>query len=150
MSKIDETLKKIAAGTTKANSPTSSSTKGSRRKRGTAVKAQPTPRQEFTDLPGDPDRRSAPASVILDNHPLDTRNWAPAGVYPPAVEGRQVHARLFAMSNLDELHLTFEFICGGHIGLPAYWQNSLELAFNQSWQYAGSLSGCAAAGVWKR
>jgi len=56
---------------------------------------------------------------------------------------RQVHSRLFAMSNLDELrHLTFEsFKLRGHIGLPPFQADSLERAYNHSWQYAQSLEG---------
>ena len=56
---------------------------------------------------------------------------------------QQVHSRLFAMSNLDELRqLTFEtFKPRGHIGLPPFQADSLERAYNHSWQYAQSLNG---------
>ena len=56
---------------------------------------------------------------------------------------QQVRQRLFAMSNLENLHhLTFEnFKPRGHVGLSARKATSLETAFNQSRQYAQSLKG---------
>ena len=47
------------------------------------------------------------------------------------------------MSNLDELrHLTFEsFKSRGHIGLPPFQADSLERAYNHSWQFAQTLNG---------
>ena len=47
------------------------------------------------------------------------------------------------MSNLDELrHLTFKaFKLRGHIGLPSFQADSLERAYNHSWQFAQSLKG---------
>ena len=56
---------------------------------------------------------------------------------------QQVHQRLFALSNLDELEqLTFDnFQPRGHVGLRAAQANSLEYSFNQSQQFAQSLKG---------
>jgi DNA replication protein DnaC len=56
---------------------------------------------------------------------------------------QQIHQRLYALSNLDELrHLTFDnFQQRGRIGLGAWQADSLELALNHSQQYARSLNG---------
>lgn len=56
---------------------------------------------------------------------------------------QQIHQRLYALSNLDELrHLTFNnFQRRGRVGLGAWQADSLELAFNHSQQYARSLNG---------
>lgn len=56
---------------------------------------------------------------------------------------QQIRQRLFAMSNLDNLrHLTFEnFKPRGHIGLSSRKADSLEMAYNQSRQYAQSQDG---------
>ena len=56
---------------------------------------------------------------------------------------KQVHKRLFSLSNLDELgHLTFDnFEPRGRIGLSGYQADSIELASNQANQFAQSLQG---------
>jgi DNA replication protein DnaC len=56
---------------------------------------------------------------------------------------QQVHDRLFALSNLDELdNLTFEnFLPRGQVGLRSVQADSLELAYNQARQFAQSLKG---------
>jgi len=56
---------------------------------------------------------------------------------------QQVHNRLYALSNLEELHhLTFEnFQPRGRIGLGPVQADSLERAFNHSQQFAGRLDG---------
>jgi DNA replication protein DnaC len=56
---------------------------------------------------------------------------------------KQIHQRLYALSNLDELrHLTFDnFQRRGRIGLGPWQADSLELAFNQAQQFARSLDG---------
>ena len=56
---------------------------------------------------------------------------------------QQVHRRLFALSNLDELcHLTFEnFQPRGRIGLRPLQADSLERAYNHARQFAQSLNG---------
>lgn len=56
---------------------------------------------------------------------------------------KQIHQRLYALSNLDELrHLIFDnFQRRGRIGLGPWQADSLELAFNQAQQFARSLNG---------
>ena len=56
---------------------------------------------------------------------------------------QQIHARLFALSNLDELsHLTFDnFQPRGRIGLRPLQADSLEQAYNQARLFAQSLNG---------
>ena len=56
---------------------------------------------------------------------------------------QQVHRRLYSLSNLDELrHLTFDnFQPRGRIGIGKYQADSIELAYNQSHQFAESLQG---------
>lgn len=56
---------------------------------------------------------------------------------------QDIHRRLFAMSNLDELaNLTFEtFKPRGHFALPPRLADNLESAFNSAQQYARSLTG---------
>ncbi len=55
----------------------------------------------------------------------------------------EIHNRLFAMSNLEELrHLTFDtFQPGGHIGLAPNHASSLEMAYNHAQQFAQSQKG---------
>jgi DNA replication protein DnaC len=56
---------------------------------------------------------------------------------------QQVHRRLFALSNLDELsHLTFEnFQPRGRIGLRPLQADSLERAYNHARQFSQTLNG---------
>lgn len=56
---------------------------------------------------------------------------------------QQVHQRLFALSNLNELsHLTFDnFQPRGRIGLGPWQADSLEQAYNHARQFAQSLNG---------
>lgn len=56
---------------------------------------------------------------------------------------QQVHERLFALSNLEELHhLTFEnFQLRGRFGLGPWQADSVEYAFNHAQQYARNLKG---------
>jgi len=56
---------------------------------------------------------------------------------------QQVHQRLFALSNLNELsHLTFDnFQPRGRIGLGPWQADSLEQAYNHARQFAQSLDG---------
>jgi DNA replication protein DnaC len=123
-SKIDATLKKMAAGTPKAITPTSSS----------------------TETLGDPDcphchglgyvRHDAePGSP--DFGKLDICTCRQGDVM------RQVRDRLFSISHLDELKgLTFDsFQPRGRIGLGERQANSLEFAHNAARQYAASLKG---------
>jgi len=131
--RIDETLKKIAAATSKESSPTSSNTED-----GT------TPAQ--SDLLGDPDCPHCQGLGYL-------RAEVPVG-HPDfgkilsctcrqAQVSQQVHRRLYSLSNLDELrHLTFDnFKPRGFIGLSSYQADSIELAYNQAQQFAKSQQG---------
>jgi DNA replication protein DnaC len=56
---------------------------------------------------------------------------------------QQIHQRLFAISNLDNLqHLTFEnFQSRGRIGLGPWQADSLERAFNQAQQFSQNADG---------
>lgn len=56
---------------------------------------------------------------------------------------QQVHRRLYAMSQLTELHhLTFDtFKPRGHVGLPPLQADSLERAYNQARHFASTLEG---------
>ena len=56
---------------------------------------------------------------------------------------KQIHKRLYSLSNLEELsHLTFDnFEPRGLIGLKEYQANSIELAYNQAHQFAHSMQG---------
>jgi DNA replication protein DnaC len=131
--KIDETLKKIAAATSKENSPTSSSTEGE------------TPAQQ-NDLLGDPNcphcgglgylRADVPVGHS-DFGRIQTCSCRQGQV------SQQIHRRLFSLSNLDQLqHLTFEnFELRGRIGLGKYQADSIELAYNQANQFAKTLQG---------
>ncbi len=60
----------------------------------------------------------------------------------PAIQ-KQIRARLFQFSNLDELkHLTFDtFNPRGRVGLGEQQQESIERAYNQARTYAQSLHG---------
>jgi DNA replication protein DnaC len=146
MSKIDETLKKIAAGTTKVNSPTSSNTKRGRQRRLGTAKAQPVLPDEFHDLPGDPNcPNCSGVGYIREDLPVGHPEFGRLQICTcrQAQVSQQVHSRLFALSNLDELRrLTFEsFKPRGHIGLPVFQADSSERAYHHAWQYAHSLDG---------
>ena len=56
---------------------------------------------------------------------------------------KQVHRRLYSLSNLDELrHLTFDnFEPRGRIGQGKYQADSIELAYNQAQQFAQNMNG---------
>ncbi|HSG43645.1 MAG TPA: ATP-binding protein [Anaerolineales bacterium] len=122
-SKIDETLKKIAENTSKANIPTSSS----------------------TSL-GDPNCPHCGGQGYLRadvemGHPNFGR--LEICVCRQRDVSDQVRQRLFSISHLDELKdLTFEsFQPRGRKGLGEMQATSLEMAFNQSQHYAKSLKG---------
>jgi DNA replication protein DnaC len=133
MSKIDKELKKIAAGTTKASSPISSSTKAVSR----------TSQDGFL---GDPDCPiCAGIGYVRLEVPVGHPDFGRLQVCScrQSQVSKQIRQRLFALSNLDELSdLTFEnFQPRGLIGLSPRQADSLELAFNHSQQYAQSLKG---------
>jgi len=130
--KIDETLKKIAAGTSKANSQTTSNTETSH------------PRNE--GLPGDPDCPFCGGLGFLRRDvPLGHPDFGKIEICPCRHQdiSQQVRQRLFALSQLDELcHLTFEnFDPRGRVGLWPQQANSLEQAYNHARQFAQSMNG---------
>jgi DNA replication protein DnaC len=126
--KIEETLKKLAAGTSKGSSQTS------------GIPEKP------TSQAGDPDcphcgglgyiRRDLPVG-----HPdfgrLELCECRHADLRA------LIRSRLFRFSNLDELqHLTFEtFNPQGRVGIGEQQQQSIEYAYNLAHTYAQSLEG---------
>jgi DNA replication protein DnaC len=132
MSKIEETLKKIAAATSKETTPTSSSTS--------------TDWAKTHELPGNPDcpicegigylRRDLPIE-----HP-EFGKLEMCSCRQGQVE-QAIRQRLYSLSNLDELrHLTFEnFLPRGRVGLSPLQADSLEEAYNQAFRFAQSLEG---------
>ena len=110
--RIDETLKKIAAATSKENSPTSSSTEDP------AAPGQ-------ADLLGDPEcPYCGGLGYLRADVPVGHQDFGKIVTCKcrQAQVSQQVHRRLFSLSNLDELrHLTFEnFEPRGRIGLSSY------------------------------
>jgi DNA replication protein DnaC len=126
-SKVDETLKKMAAGTSKASSPTSSSI-------------------ELPPTLGDP---NCPYCGGLGYLRHDTPPGAPdfgkleICTCRQGAVTRQVRERLFSLSHLDELKgLTFEsFNPRGQFSLGKRQALALEGAYNTARQYAASLKG---------
>src|SRR3989304_380936 len=131
--RIDETLRRIAAATSKANSPTTSNTEsqeGARR----------------SELLGDPNcPHCGGLGYLRVDIPLGHPDFGKLQICT-CRQGRvsqQVHRRLFALSNLDELrNLTFEnFQPHGRIGLGPHQVDSLERAYNHARQFAQTLNG---------
>jgi DNA replication protein DnaC len=154
-SKIDATLKKIAAGmpSGKSNSKDAETAKGTRRSaKGTRKNAKKVPARNQAsesrtyDLPGDPD---CPICHGVGYFRLDMPLGHPDFGKLQICTCRQgqvsqhIHQRLFALSNLESLsHLTFEnFKPRGHVGLRPAQADSLELAYNQALQFAQKLDG---------
>jgi DNA replication protein DnaC len=123
-SKIDETLKKIAAATPKASTPTSSS-----------IESLGDPACPHCGGLGYLRRPAEPGAPDFGRLEICVCR-------KPDVT-RQVRERLFAFSHLDELKgLTFEtFEPHGRKGLAELQAKSLEWACNRARQYAGSLQG---------
>jgi DNA replication protein DnaC len=122
-SKIDETLKKIVTGTSKANSPTTSS----------------------TSL-GDPNcPHCGGLGYLRADVPIDHPNFGRLQICVCRQRdvSEQVRSRLYSLSHLDELkELTFEsFQPRGQKGLGEMQAASLEAAFNQARIYAQNLNG---------
>jgi DNA replication protein DnaC len=123
-SKIDETLKKMAAGTSRASTPTLLN----------------------TDTLGDPD---CPYCHGLGYVRHDVEPGSPdfgklhICTCRQGAVMRQVRDRLFSLSHLDELKdLTFDsFQPRGQIGLGERQARSLEIAYNTARQYAATLKG---------
>ena len=131
--RIDETLKRIAAATSKENSPTSSNTED-----------QSAPPK--ADLLGDPEcPHCGGLGYLRTDVPVDDPDFGKVlvCVCRQAQVSKQIHKRLYSHSNLDELtHLTFDnFQPRGLIGLKEYQSDSIELAYNQAQQFAHSLQG---------
>jgi DNA replication protein DnaC len=122
-SKIDETLKKIATNTSKANTPTTSS----------------------TSL-GDPNcPHCGGAGYLRTDIPVGHPNFGRLEICVCRQRdvSQQVRERLYSLSRLDELkELTFEtFQPRGQKGLGEKQAVSLEIAFNQAQHYARNLNG---------
>ena len=122
-SKIDETLKKIATSTSKANTPTTSS----------------------TNL-GDPNCPFCGGQGYLRaDVPVGHPNFGRLEICVCRQRdvSQQVRERLYSLSRLDELKgLTFDtFQPRGQKGLGEMQANSLEMAFNQAHHFASSLNG---------
>ncbi|HEX9386531.1 MAG TPA: ATP-binding protein [Anaerolineales bacterium] len=122
-SKIDETLKKIATSTSKANTPITSS----------------------TSL-GDPNcPYCGGVGYLRSDVPVGHPNFGRLEICVCRQRdvSQQVREHLYSLSHLDELkELTFEsFHPRGQIGLGEKQANSLEMAFNQANHYARNLNG---------
>ena len=122
-SKIDETLKKIVADTSKANSPTTSS----------------------TSL-GDPNcPHCGGLGYLRTDVPLDHPNFGRLQICVCRQRdvSEQVRNRLYSLSHLDELkELTFEsFEPRGQKNLGEKQADSLDRAFNQARHFAQNLNG---------
>ncbi|MCL4560573.1 MAG: ATP-binding protein [Chloroflexi bacterium] len=129
MSKIEETLKKIAAATSKENTPTSSST-------------EPQPRS----LPGDPNCPICGGiGYLRQDVPVGHPDFGKVTICScrQAAVTQSIQARLFRFSNLEALkHLTFDtFQARGRIGLGEYQVVSLESAYNHARQFSKNLQG---------
>jgi DNA replication protein DnaC len=130
--KIDETLKRLAAGMQKSNAGRSSA-------EGENYRAD-------TGMVGDPDCPYCKGLGFLRlDVPVGHPEFGRVQVCScrNQLVGQQVRQRLFQLSNLEELsHLTFEnFNPRGRIGLRPQQADSLEMAYNQARQYAHSLNG---------
>jgi DNA replication protein DnaC len=122
-SRIDETLKKIATNTSKANTPTTSS----------------------TSL-GDPNcPHCGGVGYLRADVPVGHPNFGRLEICVCRQRdvSQQVREHLYSLSHLDELkELTFEsFRPRGQIGIGEKQANSLEMAFNQANHYAKHLNG---------
>jgi DNA replication protein DnaC len=122
-SKIDETLKKIATSTSKANTPITSS----------------------TSL-GDPNcPYCGGVGYLRSDVPVGHPNFGRLEICVCRQRdvSEQVREHLYSLSHLEELkELTFEsFHPRGQIGLGDKQANSLEMAFNQANHYARNLNG---------
>jgi DNA replication protein DnaC len=123
-------LKKIAENTSKANSPTSSSTESG-----------------FpADLAGDPNcPHCGGLGYVRAELPLGHPEFGKLQICTCRRDevARQARRALYAISRLDELtDLTFEnFEPRGHVGLPARQADSLEQAYNTAQQFAQTMNG---------
>lgn len=98
------------------------------------------------DLPGDPEcPYCGGLGYLREDLPVGHPDFGKLEICScrQAQVSQEVRERLFALSNLHELqHLTFEnFAPRGRVGLWPMEADSLELAFNQSNQFARTLNG---------
>jgi DNA replication protein DnaC len=131
--KIDETLKKLAAATPNGKSEAAPSPLSAQEARARG-------------LAGDPDCPLCHGLGYLRRDlPIDHPDFGKLSICTcrQGQVAQLIHNRLFAISNLEHLqHLTFEnFQSRGRVGLGPWQADSLELAFNQSRQFAQTLNG---------
>jgi DNA replication protein DnaC len=126
--KIEETLKRLAAGTLKASSPTHSTSEGS------------------FDRLGDPDCPECHGLGYLRRDlPVNDPEFGRLEICTcrrADVQAR-IRQRLFSLSHLDDMvDMTFEtFSSRGRTGYGQQQQESIERALNQARHYAGTLEG---------
>jgi DNA replication protein DnaC len=130
MSKIDETLKKIAAGIPS----------------GKTEDSEPDLSENIHDLPGDPTCLVCGGLGYLRlDLPVGHPEFGKLQICTcrHGQVTRQIRDRLFSMSNLRELgHLTFEnFKPRGRRGLSPFQADSLEIAFKNSEYFAQHMKG---------
>jgi DNA replication protein DnaC len=126
--KIDETLKKIAAGTQSGKT------------------SEPETFRGPGDLPGDPDCPiCGGVGYLRQELPVGHPDFGKLEVCScrRGEISQRIHRKLFNLSNLEELqHLTFEnFQPRGRIGLRSAQADTLEMAFNQARMFAERLDG---------
>jgi DNA replication protein DnaC len=131
MHSIDETLKKIAAATSRANSPTSSNTER--------------PRQQ-SSLLGDPNCPiCGGVGFVRQDLPVSHPDFGKLQVCVCRQQSlvQSTQQRLFRLSNLDSFRpMTFEsFNPVGRVGLGENQLNSLKYALNQAQHFAQNLNG---------
>jgi DNA replication protein DnaC len=130
MSKIEETLKKIAADTSKGSSPISSNIDAASR----------------SSLPGDPNCPICHGIGFLrQDVPVGHPDFGRAMICPcrQSEVSSSIRNRLYRLSNLENLKdLTFEnFNRRGRMGVAEQQASSLEQAFNHAQMFAGNLKG---------
>lgn len=143
-SKIDATLKKIAAGIRNGKSD-AIITKDPKNSKG-VDKVENLDNSIPYDLPGDPNCLICKGvGYFRLDLPLGHPDFGKLQICTcrQGQVSQHIHRRLFALSNLESLnHLTFDnFKPRGHIGLRPAQADSLELAYNQARQFAQSLNG---------
>ena len=131
MDPIDETLKKIAAATSKVNSPTSSNTE---------------PSTKQSSLLGDPNCPiCGGVGFVRQDLPISHPDFGKLQVCVCRQQSlvQSTQQRLFRLSNLDYFRpMTFEsFNPVGRVGLGDNQLNSLKYAYNQAMHFAQNLKG---------
>jgi len=131
MHSIDETLKKIAAATSRANSPTSSNTE---------------PLAKPSSLLGDPNCPiCGGVGFVRQDLPVSHPDFGKLQVCVCRQQSlvQSTQQRLFRLSNLDSFRpMTFEsFNPVGRVGLGENQLNSLKYALNQAQHFAQNLNG---------